>query len=68
MKKNINSGNYQMKVIQVNPDFFRLRLVEINPLEENIVFETIGSSIPSTTELINRYMDLNAGRKDLIMS
>lgn len=47
--------NYQMRVRQINPSVFRLKLIKIQQLKENVVFETIASTIPSTIELIKFY-------------
>jgi hypothetical protein len=46
---------YQMRVNQINPSIFRLKLVKIDYRKENVVFETISSTIPSTRELIAYY-------------
>lgn len=52
--KNVND-QYQMRVSQINPAIFRLRLVKTDHRKENVVFETISSTIPSTRELIAYY-------------
>jgi hypothetical protein len=49
------SDNYQMRVSQINPAIFRLKLVKVDNLNESVVFETISSTIPSTLELIRYY-------------
>jgi len=46
---------YQMRVNQINPAIFRLRLIKSDQCRENVVFETISSTIPLTTELIGYY-------------
>ncbi len=51
--------NYQMRVNQINPAIFRLKLIKTDPHKsENIVFETIASTIPSTRELIGYYKQI----------
>jgi hypothetical protein len=54
------SGNYQMRVSQINPAIFRLKLVKIDNLNESVVFETISSTIPTTLELIRYYRQIYA--------
>lgn len=48
-------NSYQMWVKQICPRIFRLQLVKREQWKENIVFETISSTIPSTVELIFYY-------------
>jgi hypothetical protein len=54
------SDNFQMRVSQINPAIFRLKLVRIDNLNESVVFETISSTIPSTLELISYYRQFSA--------
>jgi hypothetical protein len=49
---------YQMRVNQINPAIFRLKLVKTEQWRENVVFETISSTIPSTKELIGYYKQI----------
>jgi hypothetical protein len=51
-------NQYQMRVNQINPAIFRLKLVKIDSWKENVVFETISSTIPSTRELIGYYKQI----------
>jgi hypothetical protein len=51
--------NYQMRVSQINPAIFRLKLIKIDNEAENVVFETISSTIPSTLELIGYYKQVS---------
>jgi len=51
-------NQYQMRVNQINPDIFRLKLVKMDSCKENVVFETISSTIPSTLELISCYKQI----------
>ncbi len=46
---------YQMWVKQICPRIFRLQLVKKDHWKENVVLETISSTIPSTLELIYYY-------------
>ncbi len=48
-------NSYQMWVKQICPRIFRLQLVKKDYRKENVVFETISSTIPSTLELIFYY-------------
>ncbi len=48
-------NSYQMWVKQIYPRIFRLQLVKRDQWRENVVFETISSTIPSTLELIFYY-------------
>jgi len=51
--------NYQMRVNQINPAIFRLKLVKTDAQRsDNVVFETIASTIPSTLELIGYYKQI----------
>lgn len=52
--------NYQMRVSQINPAVFRLKLIKTQSLKENVVFETIASTIPSTLELIGCYRQVSS--------
>jgi hypothetical protein len=51
-------NHYQMRVNQINPAFFRLKLIKTDQLREDVVFETISSTIPSTSELIRYYKQI----------
>ncbi len=55
---NIPENNYQMRVTQINPAIFKLKLVQTDKWRENVVFETISSTIPSTLELIGHYKQM----------
>ncbi len=57
---NAPDNQYQMRVNQINPVIFRLKLIKSDSCKENVVFETISSKILTTTELIGYYEQVSA--------
>ncbi len=53
---------YQMRVRQVRPFIFSLKLIKTKHSKEKVVFETISSRIPSTRELIGYYQQTSANK------
>ncbi len=52
-------AQYQMRVSQITPSVFKLKLVRNNARKAIVVFETVASTIPSTLELICQYKQVS---------
>ena len=53
---------YQMRVRQIRPFIYSLKLIKTYHSKEEIVFETLSSNIPSTRELIGYYQLTSANK------